>query len=343
MIAAMPDTFNLFSESQNAGGESSDHGLLIRGDCFDVAQVEEFSGSIAMVYLDPPFGTGRLQPYRFGMAGEERSFADERDPDAWIARWLPRIDAMILTLRRGGILVVHLDPRLASLLRVALDARLGGANFLNEIVWHYRSGGVARDRFPWKHDTLLVYRNGPGHIFHPLTEKRYLAHRVNRPGVEEFQDAGGWYRHARIDDVWEIPFLPADSKERLGYPTQKPEALAERLLAAFTDPGDPVADFACGSGTFPSAAERCGRRWVAGDVDPRAIACTAARIARIHPGTLRNAWNEAGIDGRRRDLKERLLRLRSGPETWGLTPEERASAGFRIREIHGLDGPNSAP
>lgn len=307
------------------------------GDCLVTSQRIP-AQSLGLIYLDPPFGTGRPQPYRSGLGRIETPLLDRGDPQEWCARWLPRIDAMIRALRPGGILVVHLDPRLAPRVRVSLDARLGADNFLNEIVWHYRTGGIARDRFASKHDTLLVYRNGRGHTFQRLTEKRYLAHRMMRAGVEEFQDQGGWYRRASIDDVWEVGHVTPDSRERVGYPTQKPEALIERLLLAFTMEGDAVADLACGGGTLPAVAQRLARRWIAADLDPRAIVCTGARIARLIAPALTEAWTKAGVAGRRGDLGERLARWRVEPNLWGFTQVERSALqgvevcrpGFRI-------------
>jgi DNA modification methylase len=304
--------------------------VLIEGDCLEVAQRVVPPGTLAFVYTDPPFGTGRAQNYRLGMEACEAPFQDRGDPAAWLRYWTPRLDAMTIALRPGGILVVHLDPRRAPHVRLLLDERLGASNFLNEIVWHYRSGGVARDRLAAKHDTLLVYRTAQGHTFNRTTEKRYLAHRANRPGVVEHRDARGWFRYARLDDVWEIPFLPADSRERLGYPTQKPEALIVRLLEVFTQRGDSIADFTCGSGTVAAAASRLDRHWLASDIDPRAVACAAGRIARLRSPALSAAWDSGGIAGRRHDLKERLHRMRENGSTWGLTDEESSAAEIRI-------------
>ncbi len=311
----------------NSTGLSPDgRNLLLLGDCSVTAPVIR-DGSLALIYLDPPFGTGRSQPYRAGLAGREKPYTDRGGADRWWEEWGPRIDAMLGALRPGGILTVHLDPRLAAFVRVALDRRLGGANFLNEIVWHYRSGGIARDRFAAKHDTLLVYRNGKGHTFHRQTEKRYLAHRARRAGVEEFRDEGGWFRHASMDDVWEIGHIAPDARERLGYPTQKPEALIERLLLAFTEAGESVGDFTCGSGTLAAVAHRLGLRWVAADLDPRAVVCTAGRIARSISPELQESWSRSGIEYRRSDLADRLDRWRQRPREWGLSAVERRALG----------------
>ncbi|MFB3907203.1 MAG: site-specific DNA-methyltransferase [Candidatus Eisenbacteria bacterium] len=310
-------------------------------------------GSLALLYVDPPFGTGRAQRFRFGLGRVESPLQDGSNRGKWLECWIPRLERGIEALRPGGILVVHLDPRLAPFVRVSLEERLGPAAFLNEIVWHYRSGGVARDRFAWKHDTLLVWRNGPAHTFHAFREKRYLAHRANRRGVEEHRDRRGWYRYAWADDVWEIPFLPADSSERLGYPMQKPEALAVRLIEAFTDEGDRVADWTCGSGTLAAAAHRSRRAWTVADLDPRAVVCTAGRLVRILSPALATRWRAASVAERKADLSRRLARYRLHPDGWGLAEEERQAwqdaappAGFVI-ESGGIekriDGMRSDP
>jgi hypothetical protein len=300
------------------------------GDCSDTADVLP-AGSLALVYLDPPFGTGRAQPYRFGLSAGQRPLADPAGGDSWWLRWRPRFLATFERLRAGGVFVLHLDPRSAPLARVGLDAEFGPDSFLNEIVWHYRTGGIARDRLPSKHDTLLIYRKGSGHTFHALLEKRYLAHRASRKGVEEHRDAHGWYRFARVDDVWQVPVLPTDSRERLGYPTQKPEALVVRILETFTNPGDQVADLTSGSGTLLAAAHRSGRRWICGDSDPRAVLCALGRLARILSIDLQKEWDARRVASRRADLGCRIARWQQDPALWGLTDGERralATAGY---------------
>ncbi len=184
-------------------------------------------------------------------------------------------------LRLGGALFLHLDYRTAHRARILLDGLFGEEHFLNEIIWHYTTGGVPRACFARKHDTILYYRNGPGHTFHRMKQKKYLAHRMNRKGVEEFRDDGGWYRFKYLDDVWEIPWLTQDSRERTGYPTQKPLALLERILSVATNPGDLVADFCCGSGTTAVAAEMLGRRWIACDTSPLAVKIAQERLGRM--------------------------------------------------------------
>lgn len=302
---------------------------LVHADCLTTSR-EVVAGTVGLVYADPPFGTGRSQPFRSGLTQRESPLLDRGGWGAWWETWEPRIDAMLATAKPSGVFVLHLDSRLAPYARVRLDGRLGAEHFLNEIVWHYRSGGVPRDRFAQKHDTLLVYRTGKGHTFHRLTERRDLAHRAMRAGVEEFQDEKGWYRYAAMDDVWEIGHIAPDARERLGYPTQKPEALIERLVLAFTNEGDVVADFACGSGTLPAVAQRLGRAWVAGDRDPRAIVCAAGRLARSVSPALQAVWDRAGVEARRGELGRRLDRWRRRSDSWGLTAKE-------LRETNSAD------
>jgi site-specific DNA-methyltransferase (adenine-specific) len=275
--------------------------LLIRADSVDVARALP-DGCLDLIYLDPPFGTGRGRRMDRGRGGrrvgrwddsgdprgreqEIGSSADRRvafaDPrtDGTLQPWLTELLAETpRLLRRGGALFLHLDYRRAHHARRRLDAIYGEGNFLNEIIWRYATGGVPRSAFARKHDTILYYRNGPGHTFHRLREKKRLAHRMGRRGVEEFEDAEGWYRFRYLDDVWEIPWLTQDARERTGYPTQKPLALLERILAAATDPGMRIADFCCGSGTAAVAAERTGRRWIAADCSRLAVRIARRRL-----------------------------------------------------------------
>ena len=267
----------------------------MRADGLELARTLP-DGCLDLVYLDPPFGTGRS---RRGLRGRGGSFGladvvafedpkharndeDERPGRAGDSRLDPWLGALLVECRRllrpGGALFLHLDARAAPRARLFLDNLLGQENFLNEIIWHYATGGVPRAAFARKHDTILYYRTGPGHTFHRLREKKRLAHRIHRPGVEEFRDAAGWYRYRFLDDVWTIPWLTQDAKERTGYPTQKPVALLERIVLATTDPGMRVADFCCGSGTTAVAARRLGRAWVACDRSELAIRMTRDRL-----------------------------------------------------------------
>lgn len=243
------------------------------------------SEAIDLVYLDPPFGSGKSRALlqgrkgRFGL-GIGVAYTDpggSGEPSAWLSDLCREVHRV---LRPGGALFLHLDWRTVHRTKVLLDDIFSPGDFLNEIIWRYATGGVPSRSFARKHDTILYYVKGKGHTFHRQQEKKYLAHRMSRRGVPEYRDERGWYRFRFLDDVWDIPWITQDAHERTGYPTQKPLALIDRILRAASDPGDLVADFCCGSGTTAVAAENLGRRWIACDVSPIAISIAEKRLSR---------------------------------------------------------------
>jgi adenine specific DNA methylase Mod len=172
--------------------------------------------------------------------------------------------------------------------RIALDEVFGRDGFRNEIVWHYGLGGrAAANAFARKHDVLLFYARGPGNTFHrlrggltPAMAAKY-AHTDDRG---RYQNAHGRRYYLKggkpFDSVWDIPSIAPTAAERTGYPTQKPLALLERVIAATTDACALVVDPFVGSGTAAVASQRLGRRFVAGDCSPRALGVTCGRLER---------------------------------------------------------------
>jgi DNA modification methylase len=236
-------------------------GRLWLGDGLDVARALE-PGTVDLVYLDPPFFTGKRQGAR-GAA----SFADHWDGDlaAYIAWLHARCEAVRALLKPTGSLYLHLDWHAVHYAKVMLDDVFGYDAFLNEIVWLYGLGGSSARRWPRKHDTLLWYAREPGRQWFeaarvPATSQRMRGQTKKAP------------------DWWDIPALNNMARERLGYPTQKPEALLERIVTSSCPPGGVVADLCCGSGTTAAVAERTGRAWIAADVSPTAVALTRERL-----------------------------------------------------------------
>lgn len=257
--------------------------LLFQGDGLELARALA-SESLDLVYLDPPFGTGQRRESLKGRDGRHRealrtAYDDPRPREGGLDPWLLALlqEARRL-LRPGGALFLHLDWRANHHARLALDRMFGAGNFLNEIIWHYATGGIPTQWFARKHDTILYYHAPGPHRFHRMQEKKYLAHKMSRRGVPEAQDEGGWYRYRFLDDVWNIPWLTQDAHERTGYPTQKPIALLERMLLAASEEGDLVADFCFGSGTTAHAARRHGRRFLGADVAPAAVEVAERRL-----------------------------------------------------------------
>ena len=180
-----------------------------------------------------------------------------------------------------GVLWVHLDWHASHYVKVILDQVFGENNFVNEVVWTYKSGGANKRSFAKKHDTLLFYSKTGKYKFTPQPEKSY--NRGLKPyrfkGVEEFQDEIGWYTIVNMKDVWSIDMVGRTSSERTGYATQKPEKLLERIINACTDEGDICADFFSGSGTLGAVCGRMGRQWILCDNGPASEASQVYRLA----------------------------------------------------------------
>ncbi|UCG34322.1 MAG: site-specific DNA-methyltransferase, partial [Phycisphaerales bacterium] len=184
----------------------------------------------------------------------------------------------------------HLDWHAVHYVKVLLDRVFGPENFLNEIIWSYRTGGTSPRWFPRKHDTLLIYARCLGrHTFHAIRAGTYRTDGLNRDeDGKPYKNtrSGRLYFDARgplVTDVWEVPFLSTVSDERTGYPTQKPLALLCRLLLAFTNPDDLVVDPFCGSGTTLVAAEQLDRRALGCDIISEAVHLTNRRLGTLGP------------------------------------------------------------
>ncbi len=239
--------------------------------------------SVDLIYIDPPFHTGRQRTH----SQSQQGYADRTDGgiQGYLELLGPRLRHMHRVLTDKGTLYAHLDWRTVHYVKVFLDDLFGASNFLNEIIWHYRSGGVSKRWFGRKHDTLLVYARRKGtHTFNVQRGGTFRTdglHRDAEGRPYKMTRNGRLYFHADgpvLSDVWDLPFLSTVALERCGYPTQKPEALLERVISASSNPQDLVADFYCGSGTTLVVAQRCGRRILGCDHNPQAIAVARRRL-----------------------------------------------------------------
>jgi site-specific DNA-methyltransferase (adenine-specific) len=250
--------------------------------------------SVDLAYADPPFATGKVRSAA-DSGGVEHRYDDRlHDPDAYRAWLEPHLAELHRVLAPSGSLFLHLDHRMSAYARIALDGVFGRDRFRNEIIWRYGLGGRApSNAFARKHDVLLFYARGPANTFHRLRGAITPAMEAKYTHADEH----GRYQHSYgrryylkggkpFDSVWDIPSISPTSAERSGYPTQKPLALLERVIAATTDAGALVIDPFAGSGTTAVAAQRLGRRFVCGDRSPEAIAITCRRLeheARTQP------------------------------------------------------------
>ncbi|MGH9056605.1 MAG: DNA-methyltransferase [Acidimicrobiales bacterium] len=257
-------------------------GYVLLGDNADVLPLLP-GCHFQLIYADPPFNTGRARRRRtlstkqsargdrVGFAGrcyatsETRSlsYADRFDDYPGFLR--PRLEAARRLLTEDGTLYLHLDYREAHYCKVLLDDVFGRACFLNEIVWAYDYGGRPADRWPAKHDTILVYARTPGcHFFDQAAIGRipYMA-----PGLVTPDKAA---RGKLPTDVWWHTIVGTNAREKTGYPDQKPEGLVRRAVQASSAPGSWVLDFFAGSGTTGAVARQLGRRFVLVDNNPEA-------------------------------------------------------------------------
>ena len=254
------------------------------------------AGFARLAYIDPPFNTGKVQARermrvsatsegeRVGFGGRRyaveavRSATFDDRHDDYCAFLIPRIELALRCLTRDASLFVHLDAREVHHVKVALDRLLGREHFMNEIVWAYDYGARSKTRWPAKHDSILWYALDPRHYvfrYDAIDRIPYLA-----PGLVTPEKAA---RGKTPTDVWWQTIVPTNSKEKTGYPTQKPLAILERIVKVHSEPGDVVLDFFAGSGTTGEAAARHGRGFVLIDEKPEAVRIAAERLARFEP------------------------------------------------------------
>jgi site-specific DNA-methyltransferase (adenine-specific) len=255
-----------------------------------------------LVYLDPPFNTGLRHHRRNGRGDRARGEAAYDDAwggiDAFLAMLEPRLGAVARVLSERGSVFVHLDHRTVHDAKVLADGVFGRAAFQGEIVWVPGNGARRKNGPSVSHQTLLVYAMGtmiwndrdPA-LREPHAETSLRMH-FSRTDAEgrRFRDrriGGKTYRYyadegRRLGSVWsDCPAMSANtplSSETTGYPTQKPEALLERIVRAASLPKSRVLDPMCGSGTTLAVAERLGRRWVGIDKSPVAFDIAARRL-----------------------------------------------------------------
>ena len=196
-----------------------------------------------------------------------------------------RLLEMRRILKPTGSIYLHCDPTASHYLKAVMDAIFGWRMFVNEILWLYKTGGMSKRWFGRKHDNILFYAKTGQYTFNLLKEKSYLSHRYGFSNVEILEDERGIYTLAGMRDYWDIPALRGNQPETVGYPTQKPLALYERIVRASSNEGDMVLDPFAGCATACVAAERLGRQWTGIDLWEGA-----------HEVTLNRMRKEAGED-----------------------------------------------
>lgn len=338
-VSATPAKINLFETIFPGGGahspdeaKSNIANNLVLGDNLRVMEtlLPEYESRIHLIYADPPFFTNKAFPARLGR-GE-----DSRKPDTWMLgegytdQWndldeyldflFLRLKLMYRLLSPNGSLYLHLDWHADAYARLLLDEIFGRQHLVNQIAWLYHGPSPIRRAFNRKHDTLYLYSKSSQYTFNsddvrepynPSTVKTFASSR--KAGFGKVPDLA---RGKVPEDWWYFPVVARLHNERSGYPTQKPEALLERIIRASSNPGDLVADFFCGSGTTLLMADRLGRNFIGADSTWRAVHTTRTRLvnASAHPFKV---WKESAKLLPFKDLK---LSVSLNGETLTVTP-----------------------
>ena len=265
---------------------------VIFADNLDVlASLED--GAVDLIYVDPPFNTGRTQERRsirtvrdeeggdrVGFQGnryrtvEVGSSAYADSFDDYLSFLEPRFRESRRVLKASGSFFLHVDYREVHYCKVLLDEVFGRESFINEIVWAYDYGARSKSRWPAKHDNILWYAKDPADYtfnYDDVDRIPYMA-----PGLVSPEKAE---RGKTPTDVWWHTIVPTNGKEKTGYPTQKPLGIVERIVRVHSNPGDVVLDFFAGSGTTGEAAAKLGRGFILVDNNAEAIRVMEKRLA----------------------------------------------------------------
>lgn len=290
-------------------------GHLIQGDNAEIMRcLLKQDIKIDLIYIDPPYMTN----LDFKTKEGKFAYSDKFTLDTYLTMLYERLLLMKRLLKDTGSIYVHVDYRTSAYVRLIMDEIFGEENFRNEIIWHYKTyQGQTKRIFPKKHDTIYFYSKNETYSFQLLkdgeAEKTIDFTRWNRFFNDKKEITGSLYpqndsrfngyikkfkkeNHRNpgpndvifklegqtIDSVWDIKAVDPKDIERLGYPTQKPEALLERIIKASSNEGDLVADFFCGSGTTAAVAEKLNRNWIGADMGDESIKTTKERMININ-------------------------------------------------------------
>jgi DNA modification methylase len=292
-------------ETEIYGDKSvKDFNKLFWGDNLQVLShlLKEYRGEIDLIYIDPPFDSKADYVRKVKIRGEqvegagqgifeEKQYTDIWEKDEYLQFMYERLLIMKELLSEKGVLYLHCDWHKSSYLRLILDEVFGPDNFRNEIIWHYFVSGKYPNEFAKDHDNIFVYSKGENPTFNyekQIDKNLYYEKHYNKQVVvgkdgKEYYEYNGELRtfEKQVSETWNMNKIKRDGKEIIGYPTQKPEELLERIIKASSNEGDVVADFFMGSGTSQVVAQKLGRKWIGCDINLGAIQATTKRLNQI--------------------------------------------------------------
>lgn len=271
--------------------------VIIKDDSFHVMKNMK-EKSIDMIYLDPPFYTQNEHKLYSSKTGEEYSFQDKwSDMDEYLSYMSVRLAECKRILKDTGSIFVHCDRNASHYLKVVLDKIFGMSNFQSEIVWAYKRWSNSKKGLLNQHQVILFYSKTKDFKFHTVYTDYSETTNIDQILQERMRDKNGKavYKYDEsgnivvgqskkgvpLSDVWEIPFLNPKAKERVGYPTQKPIVLLERIIQLVTDMGDVVLDPFAGSGTTLVAAKMLNRKFIGIDISSEAVKLSEERLASL--------------------------------------------------------------
>jgi len=281
--------------------------IIYCGDCKDVLRLEIPANSIDLIYLDPPFFSNKTHEVIWRDGAEIRAFDDRwkggiNHYNSWMEE---RLEHCRDALNETGALCLHCDYRASHYLKVSLDRLFGRNNFKDEIIWHYTGGSRPKSHVPKKHHTIFRYLKGKKGTFNADEIREPYASTSGYAKSGIVSQAGKTYmpnpKGKIMDDVWEIPIINPLSHERIGYPTQKPIKLLNRIVRVFSNKGDVVLDPFCGCGTTLEAAAIQDRNWIGIDVSSTACKVMKKRIENLENIT---AVEVCGLPTSSNDLKK---------------------------------------
>lgn len=296
------------TEKQETVGENKDGNLVIRGECVSAcAYLKEQGIEVDLVYIDPPFASGADYAKKVYVrrnpkvaeaieraeeeldidelkAFEEKMYGDVWDKEKYLNWMWENLTAIKSVMSETASIYVHLDWHIGHYVKILMDEIFGEDNFINEIVWSYKTGGTGKNSFAKKHDSLYLFSKDNDYIFNTQFYKSYQSKKYNfnekYPEIWDEKEQK-WYHNAVCRDVWEdilVLGTERDGSERVDYATQKPEALLERIIKASSNENMLVADFFGGSGVAAAVANKLGRRFIHCDIGINSIQTTRDRL-----------------------------------------------------------------
>jgi DNA modification methylase len=304
--------------------------------------------SIDLIYIDPPFSSNRNY-VAFWEEQEKRHFEDRfEDISAYIDYMKPRLKELYRVLKSTGTFYYHCDWHASHYIKVLLDSEnglFGYGHFRNEIVWRYRRWPSKQKNFQRMHDVLLRYAKGDdvtwNQLYDPLSEETQKRIKGGYKIVTTFDEEGKkrirpteeTSKGVPMCDVWEIRQIVGPTAERLGYPTQKPEALLDRVISSSSNEGDIVLDAFCGCGTTITVAQKLKRKWIGIDISPTACRVMGQRLESLNLKSAKDFFI--------RDMPKTEVELRDYPafefQNWVINALGGVPNKIKVRDM-GIDG-----